>query len=167
MGNRLDSLDEGVEFGYQKNGGEWIPLAWYSSRNNRDNQNRIRVGELIGNNLTIRGYSVPFYHVNTSNVQLKLCGSEIIQDNTSLSFRWLQTVISVLNPNVDDISVDDVHISINSSALQQNIVLFEDDFNNQSNIRYVVSIACIYNVHLLESYNYAAPVNGLMFVVCH
>ena len=130
----LDALDEGVEFGYSKNGNEWIPLAFYSSRTNRDDQ--INVGELrMDNSLTIRGYAIPFINGNTHNVTLKLCGSEIIQDNVSLSFRWLQTLSSILAPSVDDIALDDVQISTSSSALQQNIVLLKDDFNNQVTIR--------------------------------
>ena len=48
MGN-LDSLDEGVEFGYRVNDNEWIHLAWYSSQTNQDNQ--IAVGELTDNYL--------------------------------------------------------------------------------------------------------------------
>ena len=130
----LDSLDEGVEFGYRINDSEWIPLAFYSSQTNRDDQ--INVGELnrIDNNLIIRGYTIPFIHRNTINVTLKLCGSEITRDNASLSFRWLQTVRSDLNPSVDDIAIDDVQISINFSALQQNIVQLKDDFNNQMNV---------------------------------
>ena len=130
MGN-LDSLDEGVEFGYRVNDNEWIPLAWYSSQTNQDNQ--IAVGELTDNYLIIRGFRVPFHHRNTINVQLKLCGSEVIGDGVSLSFRWLQTVNINLMPNVDDIAIDDVQIGINSSKLQ--FVLLMDNFDNQMSIK--------------------------------
>ena len=82
----LDSLDEGVEFGCRKNDSEWIPLTFYSSLTNQDDH--INVGELrMDNILTIRGYTIPFIHGNTQNVTLKLCSSEILQDNASLSFR--------------------------------------------------------------------------------
>jgi hypothetical protein len=131
----LDSLDEGVEFGYRLNDNEWIPLAWYTyslpNVNNRDNQ--IEAGELMDNNLIIRGFSIPFYHEVTHNVQLKLCGSEIMEDGASLNFRWLQTASSNLQPSVDDIAIDDVQIGINSSTLQ--LMLLMDDFDNQMSIK--------------------------------
>ena len=127
----LDSLDEGVEFGYRLNNNEWIPLVWYSSQTNRDDW--IKVGILTNNNLMVRGFSVPFIHGDTHNVALKLCGSEIIEDGASLSFRWLQTVNSTVMPNTDDIAIDDVQIRINSSTLQ--LVLLMDNFNNQMSIK--------------------------------
>ena len=126
----LDSLDEGVEFGYRMNNNEWIPLVWYSSQTNRDNWTE--VGTLTDNNLIVRGFSVPFIHGNTTNVTLKLCGSEIIEDGASLSFRWLQTASSRLEEGVDDIAIDDVQIGINSSTLQ--LVLLMDNFDNQMSI---------------------------------
>ena len=128
----LDSLDEGVEFGYRLNENEWIPLAWYSSRDNRDDW--IKIGTLMDNNLMVRGFSVPFIlYGNAHNVALKLCGSEIIEDGASLSFRWLQTVNSSLDPGVDNIAIDDVQIGINSSTLQ--LVLLMDNFDNQMTIK--------------------------------
>ena len=130
----LDSLDEGVELGYRINNNKWIPLAWYSSQTNRDVNDWIKVGMLTNdNNLTIRGFSVPFYPGDTRNVVLKLCGSEVIEDGASLSFRWLQTVNSSLAPGVDDIAIDDVQIIINSSTLQ--LVLLMDNFDNQMSIK--------------------------------
>ena len=127
----LDSLDDGVEFGYRLNENEWIPLAWYSSRANRDDW--IKVGTLTNNNLMVRGFSVPFIHRNTTNATLKLCGSEVIEGGASLSFRWLQTVNSTVTPNTDDIAIDDVQIRINSSTLQ--LVLLMDNFDNQMSIK--------------------------------
>ena len=130
--SNLDSLDEGVEFGYRiNNNNEWIPLAWYSSHTNRDDW--IEVGTLTNNNLTIRGFSVPFIHGDTHNVALKLCGSEVIEDGGSLSFRWLQTVNSSLGPGIDNIAIDDVQIGIKSSTLQ--LVLLMDNFDNQMSIK--------------------------------
>ena len=98
---------------------------------------QIRVGpeELIGSNLTIRGYSVPFHHGDTHNVTLKLCGSDIIQDNASLSFRWLQTIPAAIQISNDEVAIDDVQISIDSSTLQHDIVLLMDNFNNQTSIK--------------------------------
>ena len=127
----LDSLDEGVELGYRLNNNEWIPLAWYSSRANRDDS--IKVGILTNNNLLVRGFSVPFYPGDTHNVALKLCGSEIIEDGASLSFRWLQTASPTVEPSVDDIAIDDVQIGIKSSTLQ--LVLLTDNFDNQMSIK--------------------------------
>ena len=129
-GSTLSSLDEGVEFGYRINDSPWIPVVFYSSVTDRDDQ--IRVGELNGNILTIRGYSVPFIHGDTQSAQLKLCGSEIIQNNASLSFRWLQTSRSVLDQNLDDIVLDDVQISTFSP---QQHVLVMDDFDGQMTIK--------------------------------
>ena len=127
----LDSLDDGVELGYRLNDNEWIPLVWYSSRDNREDL--IEVGALTDNNLMVRGFSVPFIHGDTHNVALKLCGSEVIEDGASLSFRWLQTVISTVRPSIDDIAIDGVHIGINSSTLQ--LVLLMDNFDNQMSIK--------------------------------
>ena len=129
--SNLDSLDEGMEFGYRINNNEWIPLAWYSSRANRDDFTK--VGTLTNNNLMVRGFSVPFIHGVTHNVALKLCGSEIIEGGASLSFRWLQTVNSTMEPSVDDIAINDVQININSSTLQ--LVLLMDNFDNQMTIK--------------------------------
>ena len=81
----------------------------------------------------VRGFSVPFNIGNTHNVALKLCGSEIIEDGASLSFRWLQTVNSTVRPSVDDIAIDDVQIGITSSTLQ--LVLLMDTFDNQMSIK--------------------------------
>ena len=134
-GNGLEKLDEGVEFAYRIEGSdsEWIPLAFYSSQTDRDDEIRVGPGELIGNNLTIRGYSVPFHHVNTSNVTLKLCGSDIMQDNASLSFRWLQTIPSGTQGSVDEVSIDNVQIDVHTSTLQY--ALLVDNFDNQMSIK--------------------------------
>ena len=129
----LDSLDEGVEFGYRLNNNEWIPLAWYSPETTRDDW--IKVGSLTNNNLTVRGFSVPFIHTNTTNVALKLCGSEVIEDGASLSFRWLQTVNSSLGPGIDNIAIDDVQIGIINKSSTLQLVLLMDNFDNQISIK--------------------------------
>ena len=131
-GGLLDSLDEGVELGYRLNENEWIPLMWYSSQdNNRDDW--IKVGMLTNSNLMVRGFNVPFVNGDTHKVALKLCGSEIIENAASLSFRWLQTVNSTVQPSIDDIAIDDVYIGIKSSILQ--VVLLADNFDNQMTIK--------------------------------
>ena len=129
--SNLDSLDEGVEFGYRINSYEWIPLAWYSSQTNRDVFTE--VGTLTNNNLIVRGFSVLFFHGNAQNVILKLCGSEVIEDGALLSFRWLQTANSTVRPSLDNIAIDDVQIGIKSSTLQ--FVLLMDNFDNQMSIQ--------------------------------
>ena len=144
-----DSLDEGVELGYRLNNNEWIPLAWYSSQTNHDDW--IKIGMLMDNNLMVRGFTVPFYHGNTHNVTLKLCGSDIIEDGVSLSFRWLHTVNSTVRPSVDDIAIDDVQIGINSSTLQ--LVLLMDNFDNQMSIKWVILIKYLSSYQLV-TYNH-------------
>jgi hypothetical protein len=135
-GPRLDSFDEGVEFGFRNlnRGRGCIPLAFYSpARTNRDE--RIRIGPELSNDITIiRGYSVPTYGVGSMIVhraELKLCGSEMIQNNASLSFRWLQTVFSDSSNNRDTVHLDNVAISTNFPE-GHNI---EDDFNNETMIK--------------------------------
>ena len=132
--NRLESFDEGVEFGFQNlnHGREWIPLAFYSFRRTPRNDD-IKVGsELMpGDIVNIRGYNVFYSLVGstiTHNAQLKLCGNEIIRNNNSLSFRWLQTIVTNRATNADSVYLDNVMISINSSQEQ---ALFNDNFNSE------------------------------------
>ena len=135
----IESFDEGVEFGFQNlnSGREWIPLAFYSFHApiNRDEQIKIGPELMLGDNIiVIRGYSVPIYRVGTHRADLKLCGSEIIQSSASLSFRWLQTVVTDSAPNRDTVNLDDVSISINIPE-GHNMTLLEDDFNNEMMIK--------------------------------
>ena len=133
----MDSFDEGVEFGFQilNSGREWIPLAFYSFHIIRDEQIKIGPELMLNDNITvIRGYSVPIYHVGTHRAELKLCGSEIIQNNASLSFRWLQTVITDSAPNRDTAYLDNVTISINFPE-GHNTTLLDDDFNDEMMIK--------------------------------
>ena len=134
-GDRLETLDEGVEFAYriEDSDSEWIPLAFCSSRLERGDLIRVGPGELIDNYLIIRGYSVPFYFGDTHNATLKLCGNDIIQDNVSLSFRWLQTIASFVRPSVDEVSIDNVQIDFHTSTLQY--ALLVDNFDNQTSIK--------------------------------
>jgi hypothetical protein len=130
-----------VEFGFRNlnRGGGWIPLAFYSFHTPASNfrDENIKIGPTHGNNVVIRGYSVPIYSVGAKfahRAELKLCGSEIIQNNASLSFRWLQTVVSANVDNTDTAYVDNVAISINFPE-GHNMTLIDDDFDNEMMIK--------------------------------
>jgi hypothetical protein len=133
-----------VEFGFRNlnHGREWIPVAFYSFHTPASNfrDENIKIGpELMPNDTiaVIRGYSVPIYRVGGTvahRAELKLCGSEMIQNNASLSSRWLQTVVSSNIDNTDTVYVDNVAISINYPE-GHNMTLLEDDFNNEMMIK--------------------------------
>ena len=140
-GPMVDSFDEGVEFGFRNlnRGREWIPLAFYSFAFFRDDE--IKIGSellsLSDNTFVIRGSSVPIYRVGSTiarRAEMKLCGSEIIQNNASLSFRWLQTVVTDSVRNRDIAYLDNVAISINFPE-GHNMTLLDDDFNNEMMIK--------------------------------
>ena len=138
-GPMLDSFDEGVEFGFRNlnRGRRWIPLAFYSfcAPTRRDEHIKIGPELMLSDNITVmRGYSVPIYRVGTHRAELKLCGSEIIQSNASLSFRWLQTVITTSTNNSDTVYLDNVAISINFPE-GHNMTLLDDDFNDEMMIK--------------------------------
>ena len=132
-GPMLDSFDEGVEFGFQilNRDRGWIPLAFYSFHVPTKRDEHIKIGPelMLSDNITVmRGYSVPIYRVGTHRAELKLCGSEIIQNNASLSFRWLQTVVTQNKENADTAYLDNITISINFPE-GHNMTLLDDDFN--------------------------------------
>ena len=140
-GPNVDSFDEGVEFGFQNlnSGREWIPLAFYSFHSPGSRDEQIRIGPTLSGNtaVVIRGYSVPIYRVGGTiahRAELKLCGSEIIQSNASLSFRWLQTVITDSARNRDIAYLDNVAISINFPE-GYNMTLLDDDFDSEMMIK--------------------------------
>ena len=138
-GGILDSFDEGVEFGFrnQNHGREWIPLTFYSFQWPHRRDDDIRIGpELMFSDTiaAIRGYSVIIHHVGAHKAELKLCGSNIMQNNASLSFRWLQTVVSSHTDNADPAYLDSITISINSPE-GYNMTLFDDDFNSEMMIK--------------------------------
>jgi hypothetical protein len=137
----LESFDEGVEFGFQNlnRGREWVPLAFYSFHTTARRNQRINIGPTLSDTIiAIRGYSVPIYLVGGTvahRAELKLCGSEMIQNNASLSFRWLQTVLdNTLIGNADTVYLDNVAISINFPE-EHNMTLLEDNFNNEKMIK--------------------------------
>ena len=130
-----------MEFGFRNlnSGREWIPLVFYSFYNTAAarNNEQIKIGPTLGDTVVIRGYSVPIYLVGgtiTHRAELKLCGSEIIQSNASLSFRWLQTVITDSASNRDIAYLDNVAISINFPE-GHNMTLLDDDFNDELMIK--------------------------------
>ena len=135
----LNSFDEGVEFGFQNlnHGREWIPLAFYS-QNIQQRDNNITVGSDLMPGVNIRGYNVSYsLDGATIRAELKLCGSEIMQNNGSLSFRWLQTIILGRSANTDETYLDDIMISINfpEEHNRSNMTLFDDDFNSEMMIK--------------------------------
>ena len=134
---RLESFDEGVEFGFQNlnHDREWIPLAFYSFHTPNKRDEAIKLGPASGTIATIRGYNVSFHHVGTHSAELKLCGSEITQNNASLSFRWLQTVETTSTANTDTVCLDDVKFSINLPEDYNTTIIFGDDFNSEKMIK--------------------------------
>ena len=143
-GGILDSFDEGLEFGFQNlnQGIEWVPLMFYSFQNTGKRDDDIKIGsELIfGDNtvVIIRGHNVSFSLVRDHRAELKLCGREIICNNASLSFRWLQTVISSSTVNADPVYLDNVKIRLRINSSEEH-VLFKDDFNSGTMIKYKLS----------------------------
>ena len=141
---RLNSFDEGVEFGFQNlnHNREWIPLAFYSFSNPTLRNEDIKIGPdlMLNDRITlIREYNVSIYLVGGTigyRAELKLCGSEIMQNYASLSFRWLQTVESANTSNSDIAYLDDVKISINNFPEEhERTIIFSDHFNNESMIK--------------------------------
>ena len=141
----LNSFDEGVEFGFQNlnHNREWIPLAFYSFHNPTRRNEEIKIGPdlMLNDRITlIRGHNASIYLVGGTIVhkaELKLCGSEIMQNNASLSFRWLQTVKSSSASNSDIAYLDDVKININNFPEEHNgtlSIIFFDCFNSESMI---------------------------------
>ena len=140
LGPRLNSFDEGVEFGFQNpnHNREWIPLAFYPFINPTLRNEEIKIGPdlMLNDRITlIRGYNVSIYRVGGHRAELKLCGSEIMQNYTSLSFRWLQTVESSNASNSDIAYLDNVNITINNFPEEHEKTIFSDHFNNESKIK--------------------------------
>lgn len=134
--NRLESFDEGVEFAFRNlnMGTEWIPLAFYSTYSISIRNKIISVGEVVNDSFFgLRGYNI-IYRTDSIqySIELKICGKEIIENDAVLNFRWLQTVQSTADANVDETFLDNVQINI---SFPQHYVLLMDDFNGQENIR--------------------------------
>ena len=169
------TFDEEVEFAFKNldHGEELVPLMFYCyDSTERDVRHNI-VGpqSLSGDFVSIRGYNVSFSEslvggTNAHRADLKLCDREIMQNNASLSFRWLQTVTSQTKANFNLVYLDNITISINSS---EEYVLLMDDFNNAMMIKYIHNnnyYACyFYNIHIHKIIS--APRDGLGSVVCH
>ena len=68
------------------------------------------------------------------DVNLSICGSEIVQSNgifNYIQFRWLQTNAQRVETNSDTVILDDVEIC---SYLIKKYLIFVDDFNNQTTL---------------------------------
>ena len=126
---QLNSFDEGVEFGFQNldHGREWIPLAFYSFQQTNIHDEDFKIApELMFNATIVTTMHVSiFYRAHVHGAELKLCGSEIMQNNATLSFRWLQTVRSGRSANADEVYLDNIRISMNTTVTQE-CVLFND-----------------------------------------
>ena len=142
QGNALNLFDEGVEFSFRNLNSsrrEWIPLMFFTFVNNRGGQ--INIGDTTSSSrVQIRGYSVLYDSTIANdasrplNVNLSICGSEIVQSNGTfnhMQFRWLQTVTQIANPNRDRVLLDDVEIH---SYLIKKYRIFMDDFNDQTTL---------------------------------
>ena len=142
QGNPLNLFDEGVEFSFRNLNSsrrEWIPLMFFTSVNNRGGQ--INIGDTTSSSrVQIRGYSVLYDSTIANdasrplNVNLSICGSEIVQSNGTfnhMQFRWLQTVTQTAYPNRDRVLLDDVEIH---SYLIKKYQIFMDDFDDQTTL---------------------------------
>ena len=137
--NRLDSFDEGVEFGFRNLnvGNEWVPLFYYTSRSVQTRDEEISIGDLTMDDsyFNLRGYNVSFSITSTTrhNVRLKICGSEVIQNDAIFNFRWLQTIVGIAVENLDETLLDNIQIS---TSPPQNCALLMEDFSGQDSIKY-------------------------------
>ena len=139
---------------------------YYCYNSTHDNVRHNMIGQQFsGDIVSIRGYNVSFSEslaegTDAHRADLKLCDREIMQNNASLSFRWLQTVTSKTKADLGLVYLDNITISINSS---EEYVLLMDDFNNATMIKYIHNknyYACyFYNIHIHKIIS--APKDGL------
>ena len=114
---------------------EWIPLTFYSTYRISTRNKIISVGEIRMDNsfFGLRGYNITYMAGSSKyNIELKICGREIMEDDAVLNFRWLQTVESTAVENIDETFLDNVQITI---SFPQQYTLLMDYFNDQENIR--------------------------------
>ena len=141
--NSLDSFDEGVEFAVRlctsfAECHDWIPIRFYTNDTTRRN-NLIHIGDYNSHDevIMLRGYNVTtelYGDHKFHEVQLTLCSDSIAQSDY-IQFRWLQTV-RLNQEGADQVNLDNVNITFNS-ALEGGRVLLEDDFNDQTALKYV------------------------------
>jgi hypothetical protein len=138
----LSSFDEGVELSFRNlnsSSGEWIPLMFFTSVDPSDRGGGIYIGNVTSSDrVQIRGYSVLYdstiaNDASISDVNLSICGSEIVQNNlfNHIQFRWLQTVRQAAGPNSDIVLLDNIEIC--SYSIKKNQILM-DDFNDQTTL---------------------------------
>ena len=128
--NRLDKLDEGVEFSVKTGESDhWIPLVFYSTSEKRDKRTRFPVSVGTENNsmLSLRGYSVPIELINSSTTQdirmVRVCGNNFFK--RGVQFRWLQTV-RVKTTMRDVWSLDNVTVAVHINSTHERQVVSED-----------------------------------------
>ena len=141
--SQLDFFDEGVEFAFRTRIlDDWIPLAFYAPRLSvTERKDVIIVGKIFAdsNLIEIRGYNVSYDNNDNYDVRFTLCGDAIDSINdSSLQFRWLQTVRQKCLPNADTVYLDNVSVVLKSSS-QHATVLLEDNFDDQITIRYYLN----------------------------
>ena len=139
--NSLDSFDEGVEFAVHLCASltechDWIPIKFYTNGTTR--RNSIHIGDINSQGeILLRGYNMTYELYGDHEfhkVQLTLCSDSIAQSDY-IQFRWLQTV-RLNQEGADQVNLDNVNITFNSS-LEGGSVLLEDDFNDQTALKYV------------------------------
>ncbi len=145
--NGLDSFDEGVEFAVRlcddlTECQNWIPIRFFTQNDTTNRNNLIFIGNSRDSvsEIVLRGYNVSFKIYADDDfhkVQLTLC-SEGIAQSDSIQFRWLQTV-RLNQIGADQVNLDNVKIVFNS-PLEGERVLLEDDFQNQSVLKYVAGM---------------------------
>ena len=150
--NSLDSFDEGVEFAVRLCTSlvechDWIPIRFYTNGTTRRN-NFIRIGNNNSHGslreIMLRGYNVTykFYEDHEFHkVRLTLCSDSIAQSDY-VQFRWLQTV-RLNHEGADQVNLDNVNIT----SLEGGRVLLEDDFNDQTALKYVT---CMHTIRLVD-----------------
>jgi hypothetical protein len=147
--NGLDSFDEGVEFAVRlcddlTECQDWIPIRFYTQNDITKRNDIILIGNSHDsvNEIVLRGYNVSYTiyaddDFHEVQLTLHVC-SESIAQNDSIQFRWLQTV-RLNQKGADQVNLDNVKIVFNSS-LEGERVLLEDDFNDQSALKYVAGM---------------------------
>ena len=136
----MNLFDEGIELSLRREGDVlWTPLAFYTRETRIDNQYNISLGYSGGDNVTIRGFSVPVT-VNDSDTQhqisLRICSDEIVgEDARPVQFRWLQTAHHYPHGTRDMWSIDDIQVTVSYDPDCYEAVVFFDNFDNNEKLR--------------------------------
>ena len=144
----LDNFDEGLELAFYNQNGtkEWIPIWFFSAHDpNVRTAQDISLGNITDGRLTLRGHYVNISVENSDSeneAHIQICGPDVFSEETKdrlfkWQFRWQQTV-AIDDENDTDgdvIHIDSVKINIVEDS-RKNLMLFEDDFESQNDIRY-------------------------------